>query len=81
MQCVELLQENVTVDFIDINSGCPIDLVYQKGMGAALLEHKTKLQDMLLGMSSVATVPITIKCRYIVFFIFCLKITFKNRER
>ncbi len=43
-QCAELLSENINVDFIDINAGCPIDLIYNKGMGASLVEHKRLLQ-------------------------------------
>ncbi|KAG9355854.1 hypothetical protein JZ751_000696 [Albula glossodonta] len=29
-RCAELLNKNIEVDFVDINSGCPIDLVYKK---------------------------------------------------
>lgn len=29
-RCAELLNQNIDVDFVDINSGCPIDLVYKK---------------------------------------------------
>ena len=30
MRCVELINDNADVDFVDINSGCPIHLVYKK---------------------------------------------------
>lgn len=29
-RCAELLNQYIDVDFVDINSGCPIDLVYKK---------------------------------------------------
>lgn len=29
-KCTQLLEENTEVDFIDLNLGCPIDMVYQK---------------------------------------------------
>ena len=29
-RCAQLLDERVEVDFVDINSGCPIDLICNK---------------------------------------------------
>lgn len=29
-RCAQLLNETVDVDFVDINVGCPIDLVFQR---------------------------------------------------
>jgi len=62
--CAELIeQEGLSVDFVDINSGCPIDLIYQKGMGSALLERAPRMEGILTGMSKVLSVPLTIKLR------------------
>ncbi|KAL8720803.1 MAG: hypothetical protein Q9225_002398 [Loekoesia sp. 1 TL-2023] len=49
---------------IDLNCGCPIDLVYRTGAGSALLDAQGKLDKMLRGMNAVSgDVPITVKIR------------------
>jgi tRNA-dihydrouridine synthase 3 len=49
---------------IDLNCGCPIDLVYRTGAGSALLDNQSKLEKMLRGMNAVSgEVPITVKIR------------------
>jgi tRNA-dihydrouridine synthase 3 len=68
----ELIALHANVDFIDVNMGCPIDLVCKKGAGAGLMMRERKLQDLLYGMSQtlsnttitpLGTVPITVKMR------------------
>lgn len=59
-----LRRESPDVDFIDVNLGCPIDLVVKKGAGSALLDNSTRLGKILKGMSFAAgNVPVTIKMR------------------
>ncbi|KAI0107715.1 hypothetical protein GGR51DRAFT_514786 [Nemania sp. FL0031] len=49
---------------IDINCGCPIDLVFQTGAGSGLLDTPSKLEKMVRGMNAVSgDVPITVKLR------------------
>ncbi|KAF2718725.1 tRNA-dihydrouridine(47) synthase [NAD(P)(+)] [Polychaeton citri CBS 116435] len=49
---------------IDLNCGCPIDLVYRQGAGSALLDAQAKLEKTLRGMNVVSgDVPITVKIR------------------
>jgi tRNA-dihydrouridine synthase 3 len=49
---------------IDLNCGCPIDLVYQTGAGSALLDAPSKLEKIIRGMNAVSLdVPITAKIR------------------
>ena len=49
---------------IDLNCGCPIDLVYRTGAGSALLDNQGKLEKILGGMNAVSgEVPITAKIR------------------
>lgn len=49
---------------IDLNCGCPIDLVYRAGAGSGLLDRPSKLESMLRGMNTVSgEVPVTVKIR------------------
>ncbi|NXK86054.1 DUS3L synthase, partial [Formicarius rufipectus] len=62
-RCAELLNRTIEVDFVDINVGCPIDLVYKKGGGCALMTRSTKFEQIVRGMNSVLDVPLTVKIR------------------
>ncbi|KAH9906555.1 FMN-linked oxidoreductase [Xylariomycetidae sp. FL2044] len=49
---------------VDLNCGCPIDLVYQTGAGSGLLDTPSKLEKIVRGMNAVSgDVPITAKLR------------------
>ncbi|KEF57118.1 tRNA-dihydrouridine synthase 3 [Exophiala aquamarina CBS 119918] len=49
---------------VDLNVGCPIDLVYREGAGSALMDAPQKLDKMLRGMSLVSgETPVTVKIR------------------
>ncbi len=49
---------------IDLNCGCPIDLVYRAGAGSALLDTPSKLEKIVRGMNAVSgEIPITVKIR------------------
>lgn len=45
------------MDFVDINMGCPIDLVCDKGMGAALMGRTRKLRGIIAVRPCVRNVP------------------------
>ncbi|KAJ9091265.1 hypothetical protein QFC19_009175 [Naganishia cerealis] len=52
------------IDFVDINLGCPIDLVFQRGAGSALFGRPNQLEKILVGMNSVlGDIPLTVKFR------------------
>ncbi|KAI9472435.1 MAG: hypothetical protein EXX96DRAFT_584068 [Benjaminiella poitrasii] len=59
----EVLSKEADIDFIDLNMGCPIDLVYKQGAGSALLEARGRMYKMLRGMKVVSNIPITAKFR------------------
>ncbi|XP_068431716.1 tRNA-dihydrouridine(47) synthase [NAD(P)(+)]-like [Clinocottus analis] len=62
-RCAELINGNIDVDFVDINSGCPIDLVYKKGGGCGLMTRTRKFEQIIKGMNYVLDVPLTVKIR------------------
>lgn len=62
-RCAELINNNIDVDFVDINSGCPIDLVYKKGGGCGLMTRTRKFEQIIKGMNYVLDVPLTVKIR------------------
>ncbi|XP_075995675.1 tRNA-dihydrouridine(47) synthase [NAD(P)(+)]-like [Genypterus blacodes] len=62
-KCAELINDNTDVDFVDINSGCPIDLVYKKGGGCGLMTRNRKFEQIIRGMNQVLDVPLTVKIR------------------
>ena len=62
-RCAQIIEENCDVDFVDINCGCPIDLVVNKGAGSACLKRPQYLEQIVRGVSSVLTKPVTVKMR------------------
>ncbi|KAJ7627148.1 zinc finger dihydrouridine synthase [Roridomyces roridus] len=52
------------VDFVDLNCGCPIDLVFKTGSGSALLDNPNRLGKIVAGMSrALGEIPVTVKLR------------------
>ncbi|KAF8452347.1 zinc finger dihydrouridine synthase [Boletus edulis BED1] len=52
------------IDFVDINCGCPIDLVFKTGSGSALLDTPAKLGRIVVGMNkALGEIPVTVKLR------------------
>lgn len=60
---VELIDQECTVDFIDINMGCPIDIVVNKGAGSALITKPMRMKNVIQVASSTMDKPITVKVR------------------
>lgn len=60
----QLVSEQIDVDFIDLNIGCPIDLIYQQGGGSALIRRQNVLEQIVRGCSQVlGERPFTVKTR------------------
>ncbi|KZV62143.1 zinc finger dihydrouridine synthase [Peniophora sp. CONT] len=59
-----IARECTGVDFVDLNCGCPIDLVFRTGSGSALLDAPGKLGKILTGMNrALGEIPLTVKLR------------------
>lgn len=55
--------ENIEIDFLDMNLGCPIDVICQTGAGARLMQRDRNLRDSIKGMGKNLSCPITVKIR------------------
>uniref|UniRef100_A0A914YTX3 tRNA-dihydrouridine(47) synthase [NAD(P)(+)] n=1 Tax=Panagrolaimus superbus TaxID=310955 RepID=A0A914YTX3_9BILA len=64
-KAAQIITDELDVDFIDINLGCPIDVVNEKGGGCMLAQRSNKLLKVVYAMSSVMRdMPLTVKLRY-----------------
>ena len=59
----QVIDENLEVDFVDINMGCPIDVVCNKGSGSALATKPGRVQGIVRTMSTLLSCPLTVKMR------------------
>jgi nifR3 family TIM-barrel protein len=55
--------EQMGADFVDLNFGCPVPKVVNKGAGSACLKDLTKLRDVIRATKSAVSIPVTIKVR------------------
>lgn len=60
---VELINQYTDADFIDLNSGCPIDLLYNNGLGCGLMNRPQRMAEAVCAMTSCSRIPITLKIR------------------
>lgn len=61
---VELVDRECEVDFIDINMGCPIDIVCNKGAGSSLLTKPMRIKSIVQAACGTIDKPITVKVTY-----------------
>jgi len=57
------LAESRGARFVDLNCGCPINLVTGRGMGASLLRKPTRLGRLVAAMKAAVSIPVTVKLR------------------
>ncbi|RKO89152.1 hypothetical protein BDK51DRAFT_15089, partial [Blyttiomyces helicus] len=61
------LNDQLSIDFVDLNLGCPVDSINSIGAGSALLERKAKLYDICAGANYALKCPLTVKMRMGIF--------------
>lgn len=59
----EIIDRECEIDFIDINVGCPIDIIVNKGAGSCLLTKLGRFQQIIKATSASIDVPLTAKVR------------------
>lgn len=57
------IEETGRFDFIDLNCGCPVRKIVQKGAGAALIKTPSKIEELIRAMRTATTLPVTVKTR------------------
>ena len=60
---IEKLNEDDSIDIIDINMGCPAPKLVKNGDGAGLLLHLDKVEEIIKTATAVSKKPITVKTR------------------
>ena len=55
--------EQMGADFVDLNFGCPVPKVVNKGAGSACLKDLGRLGETIRATKSGVTIPVTIKVR------------------
>ena len=59
----EVVSRELRADFVDLNAGCPIDVLDKMGAGAALLARPNKLKRLLQVMLDRCKLSVTVKLR------------------
>lgn len=59
----ELIGRSCSVDFVELNAGCPIDLIFQRGGGCALMTRRQKFCRLVWSVSRVVDMPVGVKMR------------------
>ncbi|NJK93137.1 MAG: tRNA dihydrouridine synthase DusB [Blastochloris sp.] len=55
--------EDLGVDLIDINMGCPVDRITKGGAGAALMLDEELTEELVLAIVEAVEIPVTVKMR------------------
>ncbi|CAG0893210.1 unnamed protein product [Cyprideis torosa] len=59
----QAIRDQVDCDFVDLNCGCPIDMIFQRGGGSGMMRRRGVLEAVGRSMSEILKVPLTVKMR------------------
>lgn len=62
-RCAQFLNEKTEIDFVDLNLGCPIDLIYKQGAGCGMMNRPNILESVVKSAVEVLDIPFTVKLR------------------
>ncbi|EGI68959.1 tRNA-dihydrouridine synthase 3-like protein [Acromyrmex echinatior] len=62
-RCAQLLNHEIDADYIDLNLGCPIDMIYKNGGGSGMLNRLNVLETVIKSVSQVLDIPLSVKTR------------------
>lgn len=62
-KCGQLLEKECSIDFVDLNLGCPIDWVFKQGGGSGLLLRPRVLESCVRNLNDILSIPVTLKAR------------------
>ena len=66
-RCAQLIDDEFVsaggIDFLDINMGCPIDLICNKGAGSMLLQKPDRMELVARAAAPLLSCPLTLKTR------------------
>ncbi|CAH1183426.1 unnamed protein product [Phaedon cochleariae] len=62
-KCGEMLQKEADIDFIDLNVGCPIELVYTNGGGCGMMRRTRVFESCIKNLTDILSIPLTVKMR------------------
>lgn len=66
-RCAQLIDDEFArrggIDFVDINMGCPIDLICNKGAGSMMLQKPDRMELVARAAAPLLSCPLTLKTR------------------
>jgi len=66
-RCAQLIDDEFVqtggIDFVDINMGCPIDLICNKGAGSVMLQKPDRMELVARAAAPLLSCPLTLKTR------------------